>query len=184
MQCIPPKKQSATFPIRFSVAVFLSALIFGCAQNARYYFYEGNPRPSNEVATMVLDRALMLTHFDRIPMAKFSKTYDIPAGEHRLDFHYSQSSTTYGRTTTYSGQSHITFKATAGHVYYFYPESLPYNKWRLQVAEFAHSKDFADFQQGFTSDLIDGNAIKQKAERHFKTKQTHSLRVSAENKWE
>jgi hypothetical protein len=53
MQCIPPKKQSATFPIRFTAAVFLSALIFGCAQNARYYFYKGNPRPSNVVATMV-----------------------------------------------------------------------------------------------------------------------------------
>ena len=80
------KNRQPGLVVLFTITRFLPVLFFRCAQRVWYYFYDGTALPSLEVATAVLHGDLLLLRFDNTAMTKFSKTYDMPPGKHRLEF--------------------------------------------------------------------------------------------------
>lgn len=175
---------------RNTVFLLLSAVLFsfyisGCAtsENIRYYFYEGMPRPREDVALIVMQPHLYpvglisLTSGENLypysaenpcPM-KMPYTFDLTPGGYTLRAIYFHNSVAVGDPINFD------IHAEPGKIYYFYYKSLHRGTWQLVMEQLADAKDFTAFKPSFLEDQESGTEIQERAERHYTAPESHSV---------
>ena len=169
---------------------FLAISISGCAgQSPRYYFYEGNPRSSDKVATVVLYGHIMMISLNNIPLAEFPRVFDVSPGKYAFDIIYMDTSEQFNTRTSYSGRSNAMLQAQSGHIYYLYPliskDKNNVLKWEPKVVDFEKIEDLLSYSKGYwDTSREDGKKIKDRVEQHYQKNQSHSLSISERKQWE
>ena len=166
-------------------AVLLSFYFSGCVTSGtmRCYFYEGTPRPREDVALIVMQRYLYPVGLVNLhsqedlwtfstenpsPM-KMPYTFDLTPGGYKLRVVYFHNSVAVGDPIDFD------LHADAGKIYYLCHKSLQNGTWQLKMEEFTKAEDFAAFNSSFHEDRESGEAILERAERHFTATEAHSV---------
>ena len=177
-------------PVKKTVFLLLSAVLLsfyfsGCmtSGNMRYYFYEGAPRPREDVALIVMQRYLYPVGLINLPSRKnlwpFSTenpstmkmpyTFDLIPGGYTLRVIYFHNSAVVGDPIN------VDIHTESGKIYYFYHKTLQNGTWQLLMEEFTNAEDFAAFKSSLIEDQESGAAILERAERHFTATDSHSV---------
>jgi hypothetical protein len=169
-------------PLLIPLAIILSILASGCAMSPNTArFYSGEPRPSTEVAIVLLHHHLVLDNFNNKPMLRTVSSLENLPGVNVLclRYHYQGS---YSKGIS---QDCIDIKVTSqpGHVYYVYPSFPTEYQWRPVTVDFSRPEDYAKFHQELLSDIDDGSDIYNRANRYIRGERAH-IRFSERGYWE
>lgn len=171
---------------RFAFMSLLMFLFAGCVSYPRYYLYDGAPRAQTEVSTVVLQGDLTLASINGIPMATYSKIYDIHPGDYAFDVTYFTSGevSRYKKVVIRGRVDAFKLNAQPGHIYYLYPSRPDKRTWKLEMTDFANVDDLSKFKPGFWSDAQSGEWLRGKVDQHFQKRDTHGVRISENKQWE
>ncbi len=167
-------------------------MLTGCTSFLGKRYYSGELHPKKNVAFIILNSKLDLRNFEMDDQPKkyllgVPDMCEVLPGTYKLELRYFKKN----NNTRTEGFGLYELHATAGHVYYIYPEFSTSDTWRPNVIDIMHDDDYKRITElkKNRSDLDSAEYIKRTINKYLagprtQLKKVSGLRIKGINGWE